>query len=135
MAWVNEGPERFPRARRSLYYLLAYLTGLGFGLGLAPARTLDALGATGAYGPVFPRVAGMFLLGLAMITASLIVYRLDVLYLGVVAVRSFFSACFLALSFWTGDPVFLVFFGFVFTGVVLTGACLWLDRRRELGRS
>ena len=131
MAWTRQGPERFPLARKSLYYLISYLSLLGLGLALAPLETLARLGATGAYEPHFPRVAGMFLLGLAMITAALIHYRLDVLYVGVVAVRAFFSLSFLGLYVSSGDRVFLVFFALVFTGVVLTSTCLWIDRRRE----
>lgn len=130
MAWQRLGPERYPSARRSLYYLLTYLTALGLCLGVAPLATLRWLGATGVYEPIFPRVAGMFLLGLAMITAALIFYRLDVLYIGVVAVRSFFSLSFLGLHQLSGDPVFLVFFAIVSAGVVLTSVGLALDRRR-----
>lgn len=131
MAWSEQGPERFPLGRRSLFYLVCYLALLGLGLLLAPLRTLDVLGATGTYDPHFPRVAGMFLLGLAMITGAVIALRLDVLYGGIVAVRGFFCLCFLGFYRATGDPVFLAFFALVFAGVVLTAACLLVDRRRE----
>ena len=54
------------KTRISLYYLGTYLTIIGFGLLFAPDGILKVLQSNGAYGDVFPRVAGMLMSGLGI---------------------------------------------------------------------
>jgi hypothetical protein len=51
------------KTRFSLFYLGSYLVLIGLGLLFAPHGTLKILQSNGSYGDVFPRVAGMLLLG------------------------------------------------------------------------
>ncbi len=109
------------RTRFSLYYLASYLTVAGLALLLVPKLALQLLLSNGDYGEVFPRLAGMLLLGLAAIIVQIIRHRLDVLYPTTLAVRLFFLATFAALFAISGDPFFLVVFAIVAVGVAWTG--------------
>ncbi len=117
------------RTHVSLYYLVAYLTVAGLALFLAPGFALSLLLSNGNYGNVFPRLAGMLLLGLAILVAQIIRLRLDVLYATTLAIRIFFLVGFVSLFIISGDPFFMVVFAIVAFGVILTGASYLLDRR------
>jgi hypothetical protein len=55
------------KTRRSLYYPATYLTVAGLSLLLAPQFSLKILLSNDDYGDVFPRVAGLMILGLGLI--------------------------------------------------------------------
>jgi hypothetical protein len=60
------------RTRLSLFYLAGYLTFAGLALLLVPSFALKLLLSNGDYGDVFPRLAGMLLLGLAMVVFGIV---------------------------------------------------------------
>jgi hypothetical protein len=116
------------RTRLSLYYLAGYLIIGGVALLLAPQQTLKFLLSNGDYGGAFPRLAGMALSGLGMNIAGIIRARAQALYPGTLLVRTYFSACLIALYGLSKDPFFLVVLGVVLIGVALTLTCYLMDR-------
>ncbi len=116
------------RTRLSLYYLAGYLTFAGLALLLVPTFALQLLLSNGDYGEVFPRVAGMLLLGLAILVTQIIRHRVEVLYPTTLVVRLFFLVVFAYLYLSSNDPFFLVVFGIVALGVVLTGYSYLTER-------
>ena len=119
------------KTRFSLFYLAGYLIPAGFALLLAPQFATKLLFSNGEYGDVFPRVAGMLILGLGLIIVQIIRLRLDVLYTTTMIVRIFFCACFVVFYSMSKDPFFLVLLGIVGFGLVLTGTSFVLDRRSK----
>jgi len=117
------------RTRLSLFYLVTYLTFAGLALLLVPTFALKLLLSNGDYGEVFPRLAGMLLLGLAMLITQIIRHRLEVLYPTTLVVRLFFLVVLAYLYLSSSDPFFAVVFGIVALGVLLTGF-LYLTERR-----
>jgi hypothetical protein len=117
------------RTHLSLYYLVSYLTVAGLALLLAPGFALPLLLSNGDYGNVFPRLAGMLLLGLAILVGQIIRLRIEALYPTTLIVRLFFLVSFVFLFVISGDPFFLVIFGIVAVGVILTGASYLRDRQ------
>jgi thiol:disulfide interchange protein len=109
------------RTRLSLYYLASYLTVAGLALLLVPAFALNLLLSNGDYGEVFPRLAGMLLLGLAVLIVQIIRHRIEVLYPTTLVVRLFFVVVLVSLFAISSDPFFLVVFGIVAIGVIFTG--------------
>ena len=118
------------RTHVSLYYLCTYLLAGGLVLLFFPAFGLKLFLATGDYGGVFPRVAGMLLVGLGMIVVAIIRTRAEALYPATLVVRAFFLVCFAAFYAVYRDPLFLVLFAIVGFGVLLTLTSYLLDRRR-----
>ena len=118
------------RTRLSLFYLAGYLTFAGLALLLFPSFALRLLFSNGHYGEVLPRLAGMLLIGLAILVTQIIRHRVEVLYSTTLAVRLFFLAVFTYLYAISGDPFFLVVFGIVALGVVLTGSSYLRERRK-----
>ena len=116
------------RTRLSLYYLAGYLTFAGLALLLVPTFALKLLLSNGDYGDVFPRVAGMLLLGLAILISQIIRHRVEVLYPTTLVVRVFFLVVFAYLYLTSSDPFFLVVFGIVALGVILTGYSYLTER-------
>ncbi len=68
------------KTRFSLFYLAGYLLPAGIGLLFAPRLTLKLLLSNTDYGDMFPRLAGMFLLGLFIIVVQLIRLRNEIIY-------------------------------------------------------
>jgi hypothetical protein len=116
------------RTRLSLYYLAGYLTFAGLALLVVPTFALKLLLSNGDYGDVFPRVAGMLLVGLAIIISQIIRHRVEVLYPTTLVVRLFFLVVFAYLYLTSSDPFFLVVFGIVALGVILTGYSYLTER-------
>jgi thiol:disulfide interchange protein len=117
------------RTRLSLFYLAGYLTFAGLALLLVPSFALKLLLSNGDYGEVFPRLAGMLLLGLAILVTQIIRHRIEVLYPTTLVVRLFFLVVFAYLFLSSSDPFFLVVFGIVLLGVVLTGYSYLTEHR------
>ena len=117
------------RTRLSLFYLAGYLTFAGLALLLVPSFALKLLLSNGDYGDVFPRLAGMLLLGLAILVTQIIRHRVEVLYPTTLVVRLFFLVVFAYLFLSSDDPFFLVVFGIVLLGVLLTGYSYLTERR------
>jgi hypothetical protein len=116
------------RTHRSLYYLVSYLTFAGLALLVVPGLALKLLLSNGSYGDVFPRLAGMLLLGLAILVFQIIRLRIEALYPTTLMVRIFFLATFVFLFAISGDPFFLVVFAIVALGVAYTGYSYLQDR-------
>lgn len=116
------------RTRLSLFYLAGYLFPTGLALLFFPAITLKILQSNGHYDDVFPRVAGLLLVGIGLVVSGIIRYRTEVLYPVTVVVRLVFCAGFLALYFYSRDPLFLVILAVVSLGVILTGATYLAER-------
>ena len=119
------------RTRLSLFYLAGYLTFAGLALLLVPSFALKLLLSNGDYGDVFPRLAGMLLLGLAILVTQIIRHRIEVLYPTTLVVRLFFLVVFAYLFLTSDDPFFLVVFGIVLLGVVLTGYSYLTEHRAD----
>jgi len=117
------------KTRLSLYYPATYLTIAGLSLLLAPQISLKILLSNGDYGDVFPRVAGMMILGLGLIVIQVIRLRQEQLYSTLWAIRLLFCIGWLGLYFYTGDPYFIVLFAIVGIGFVWTGINLLQERR------
>lgn len=117
------------RTRLSLFYLAGYLTVAGLALLLAPTFALDLLLSNGSYGEVFPRMAGMLLLGLAALITQVIRHRIEVLYPTTLLIRIFFLVVLAYLFASSSDPFFLVVFGIVALGVIFTGYSYLTERR------
>ena len=96
------------RTRKSLYYLAGYLLTGGFALLIFPAETLRILLSNGDYGDIFPRLAGMFMSGLGLTFAGIILAQAEVLYPATLMVRSYFTVCLLVFYGMSRDPLFLV---------------------------
>ena len=116
------------RTRLSLFYLVGYLTLAGLALLLVPTFALDLLLSNGSYGEVFPRLAGMLLLGLAVLVTQIIRHRIEVLYPTTLLVRLFFLVVLAYLFVSSSDPFFLVVFGIVALGVLFTGYSYLTER-------
>ena len=84
--------------------------------------------SNGHYGDVFPRVAGMMILGLGIIVIQVIRLRLEQLYSTLWAIRLLFLAGWLGFYLSTRDPYFLVLFAIVGLGFLWTGISLWQER-------
>lgn len=120
--------KELKRTRLSLFYLGGYLTVIGLALLFAPRPTLDLLQASGEYGDVFPRVAGMLMSGLGIAVVGMIRARTFALYPATLAIRAYFSVCLLSFYGMTGDPLFLVVTAIVLLGFALTLGGYLLDR-------
>ena len=118
-----------PKTRLSLFYLAGYLIPAGLLLLLAPTFSTRLLLSNGNYGEVFPRLAGMLLIGLGALVVQIIRLRLDVLYTTTLAIRLFFCACLLVFYFMSSDPFFLVLLAIVGFGLLFTGYSYYMDRQ------
>jgi hypothetical protein len=120
-----------PLTRASLYYPMAYLLVAGAGLMVAPGMTLHIFFARGDYGPVFPRLAGVLIVGLGIIVMQVVRRSVSELYATLAWVRVFFCACWAALFAWTGDPFFAFLLGVVGFGAALTFVARRVDASRR----
>jgi hypothetical protein len=117
------------RTRLSLYYLAGYLVPTGVLWLVAPRETFRLMLSNGDYGNyVFPRVAGLLLLGIGILVVQIIRLRVEAIYSATLLVRAVFLVGFLGLYLSTHDPLFLVVLGVVGLGVLLTGTSYWRDR-------
>src|SRR6266498_1412116 len=96
------------KTRLSLYYPATYLTIAGVLLLLAPRLSLRLLFSNGEYGDVFPRIAGMMILGLGLIVIQVIRLRVESLYSTLWGIRLLFCIGWIWFYFYTQDPYFLV---------------------------
>jgi hypothetical protein len=114
-----------------MFYLAGYLLPTGAGLLLAPRFTLKLLFSNNDYGEVFPRVAGMLLIGLGIIVVQLIRLRNDILYPTTMMIRIFFCVCIVVFYYMTRDPLFLVMLGVIGLGLIITSTCYVADRAKS----
>ena len=117
------------KTRLSLYYPATYLTIAGALLLVAPQFSMRLLFSNGDYGDVFPRVAGMMILGLGLIVIQVIRLQLEQLYPTLWGIRLLFCIGWLGFYLYTGDPYFLVLLAIVGLGFIWTGINLWQERR------
>jgi uncharacterized protein YjeT (DUF2065 family) len=94
------------RTRLSLFYLAGYLIPAGLLLLFAPTFALRLLLSNGEYGDVFPRMAGMLLIGIGVLVVQIIRLRLEMLYTTTLVIRTFFCACFIVFYVISQDPIF-----------------------------
>jgi uncharacterized membrane protein YqgA involved in biofilm formation len=120
------------KTRRSLYYPATYLTIAGLSLLVAPQFSLKLLLSNGDYGDVFPRVAGLMILGLGLIVIQVIRLRQEQLYSTLWAIRLLFCIGWLGLYFYTRDPYFLVLLAIVGVGFIWTGINLLQERKDKV---
>jgi hypothetical protein len=114
-------PMPLERTRLSLFYLVGYLFPSGLALLLFPASTMRLLLSNGHYDNVFPRVAGLLLIGLALVIAGIIRHRAQLLYPLTLLPRAVFCVGFIVFYLYTRDPLFLVLFAVVGFGAAFTG--------------
>ncbi len=117
------------KTRFSLFYLTGYLIPAGLLLLLAPTFSTKLLLSNGDYGDVFPRLAGMLLIGIGVLVVQIIRLHLDMLYTTTLVIRLFFCVCFIAFYMMSRDPFFLVLLVIVAFGRILTGTSYLLDKR------
>jgi hypothetical protein len=117
------------KTRLSLYYPATYLTVAGVLLLVAPQFSMRLLFSNGDYDEVFPRVAGMMILGLGLIVIQAIRLRLEQLYSTLWGIRLLFLIGWLGFYFYTRDPYFLVLFAIVGIGFIWTGVNLLQERK------
>ena len=120
------------RTRLSLFYLAGYLIPSGIMLLVAPHFALKLLFSNSDYGSVFPRTAGMLLIGLGMMIFQMIRLRLSALYSTTLIVRGFFFVCLLSFYILNHDPFFLVLLVVLSIGIVLTTTSYVLDKHHAL---
>jgi uncharacterized protein YjeT (DUF2065 family) len=121
--------RQMKKTRFSLFYLAGYLIPAGLLLLFAPTFSTRLLLSNGDYGDVFPRLAGMLLIGIGVLVVQIIRLHLDMLYTTTVAIRLFFCICFIVFYLMSQDPFFLVLLVIVAFGLILTGTSYVLDRR------
>jgi uncharacterized protein YjeT (DUF2065 family) len=94
------------RTRLSLFYLAGYLIPAGFLLLFAPNFTLRLLLSNGNYGDLFPRMAGVLLIGIGLIVVQIIRFRLEMVYSTTLVIRPFFWRMFHCLLLHEPRPIF-----------------------------
>ena len=119
------------KTRFSLFYLAGYLIPAGLLLLVAPTFSTKLLLSNGDYGNVFPRLAGMLLIGLGVLVVQIIRFRLGMLYTTTLAIRLFFCVCFVIFYLMSQDPFFLVLLAIVAFGLILTGTGYLLDKKSK----
>ncbi|NJR74174.1 MAG: hypothetical protein HC773_11955 [Scytonema sp. CRU_2_7] len=92
------------RTRLSLFYLAGYLIPSGVMLLFAPRFALKLMLSNSDYGDVFPRTAGMLVIGLGIMIVQMIRLRLSALYSTTLIVRSFFFVCLISFYIFNHDP-------------------------------
>ena len=117
------------KTRLSLYYPATYLTVAGVLLLVAPQFSMRLLFSNGDYDDVFPRVAGMMILGLGLIVIQVIRLQQEQLYSTLWAIRLLFCIGWLGFYFYTRDPYFLVLLAIVGVGFIWTGVNLMQERK------
>jgi uncharacterized protein YjeT (DUF2065 family) len=115
------------RTRLSLFYLAGYMIPSGVMLLFAPRLALKLLLSNSDYGDVFPRTAGMLLIGLGIMIVQMIRLRLSSLYSTTLIVRSFFFVCLISFYILNHDPFFLVLLIILSIGIGLTATSYILD--------
>jgi hypothetical protein len=123
------------RTRLSLFYLVGYLIPSGVMLLVSPHFALKLLFSNSDYGSIFPRTAGMLLIGLGIMIFQMIRLRLNSLYSSTIIVRSFFFVCLLSFYMLNRDPFFLVLLAVLSIGIVLTTTSYILDKQYALKSS
>ena len=121
------------KTRFSLFYLAGYLIPAGLLLLIAPTFSTKLLLSNGDYGDIFPRLAGMLLIGLGVLVVQIIRHHLDMLYTTTLAIRLFFCICFIVFYSMSGDPFFLVLLAIVALGLIFTGTSYLLDKQSKTG--
>jgi hypothetical protein len=119
------------RTRRSLFYLVGYLLPSGLALLFFPAFTIRLLLSNGHYDDVFPRLAGLLLIGLGLVIAGIIRYRTEVLYPLTLFPRVIFCLGFVGFFLYTHDPFFLVLLAVVGLGATITGLTYLSESRHS----
>jgi uncharacterized protein YjeT (DUF2065 family) len=120
------------RTRLSLFYLAGYLLPSGVMLLVAPRFALKLLLSNTDYGDVFPRTAGMLLVGLGIMIVQIIRLRLSSVYLTTLIVRSFFFVCLISFYLLNHDPFFLILLVILSVGMILTTMSYYLDQQQTL---
>ncbi len=117
-------------ARRSLWYVVAYLIGGGLSFFFAPQLTLSLLMSNGDYGTVFPQFTGLLMIALGLFVVQIIRLRLEMLYPTTILVRGLIFVCLVYLYVVSVDPLFLTVATIVGLGMVLTTASYTIDHSR-----
>ena len=120
------------KTRLSLFYLAAYLWLGGIGLLIAPQFSANLLFSNTDYAPVMLQSLGMFMLGLGIVVVQIIRLRIKTLYPTTLVVRLFFCTCLMGFYILTDNPFFIVLFGIVVLGVLITGIS-YVSERQDSG--
>jgi len=116
-------------AQRSLYYQFTYLLIGGAALLVAPQLTLRLLFATGDYGDLFPRVAGVLLMAIGTFILQFVRKDNHQMYPTLLFIRSGLCVSLIWFYWRSGDPLFLSLLAFGAFGLVTLSAGLIVDRR------
>ena len=120
------------KTRLSLFYLAGYLWTGGIGLLFAPTFSANLLLSNIDYPVVMLQALGMFMIGVGIIVVQIIRLDINILYPTTLVVRVFFCTCLLFFYFSTQNPFFIVLFGIVVLGLVLTGTSYLSERHRHI---
>ncbi len=119
------------KTRLSLYYLAGYLGTGGVGLLIAPHFSANLLLSNTEYPAIMLQALGMFMIGLCIGVVQIIRLHIEVLYSTTLMVRLFFCVCLLFFYYITSNPFFIVLFGIVVLGLVLTGTSYLSEHRKH----
>ena len=119
------------KTKGSLYYLASYLLIGGIGFLVLPNQMLKVFMSNGEYSDVMVRLVGLMLMSLGIFIVQLIRFQIEQLYSSTLLVRSIILSFLLAFYFVYKDPLFLVLFGIVGFGFVLTTTSFLLDRKNK----
>jgi len=111
------------------WYLAGYLLFGGIGLAFVPQETLWLFLSNGDYGDIMPRVAGMFMILLGGMIASMSARRDFTYYTRSIQLRLFAVAFLLFLLVRSGDPLFAVLTVVVLIGLLPSIAAALRERR------
>jgi hypothetical protein len=119
------------KTRLSLFYLASYLWIGGAGMIFVPQLAATLLLSNAEYSSIMLQSLGMFMIGLGIIVIQIIRLEVKVLYPTTLVVRLVFCICLLVFFVASKNPFFLVLFGIVFLGVLLTGINYALERKKD----
>lgn len=114
----------------TFWYLAGYLLFGGFGLAFFPQETLRLFQSSGDYGDIMPRVAGMFMVLLGGVIASMSARRDFTYYARSVQLRLFALGFLVFLFERSGDPLFMVLLAIVLIGWLPSAAAVLRERAR-----
>ncbi len=114
----------------TFWYLAAYLLFGGIGFAFFPQETLRLFQSNGDYGDIMPRAAGMFMVLLGGLIASMSARRDFTYYPRSILLRLFAIAFLVFLLARSGDPLFAVMLAIVLVGWLPSAAVVLRERAR-----
>ena len=115
------------KTRWSLAYLAFYTTLIGLGGIFFSDKMLVFLGSNNHYGDVAPKMVGVLIVSIGIITAQAVRYNEHKLFPTLLWFRILVGVTMFILYFTSHDPMFLVVFAIGGVGVLITSICFYLE--------